>query len=47
LGAFALAQSYDSKHLKKLLVRGLAPDDKQADYWYRKAAELGNGQKTR
>jgi hypothetical protein len=43
LGAFALAQSYDPKHLKKLYVRGLAPDEKQANYWYRKAAELGGG----
>jgi hypothetical protein len=45
LGAFALAQSYDPKHLQKLYVRGLAPDQKQADYWYRKAAELGTGQR--
>lgn len=47
LGAFALAQSYDAKHLEKLYVRGLAPDAKQADYWYRKAAELGGGQRAK
>jgi hypothetical protein len=41
LGAFALAQSYDAKYLEKLYVRGLAADQKQADYWYRRAAELG------
>jgi hypothetical protein len=41
IGAFALAQSYDQKYLQKLYVRGLAPDAKQADYWYRRAAELG------
>jgi hypothetical protein len=45
LGAFALAQSYDPKHLQKLYVRGLTPDQKQADYWYRKAAELGGSQR--
>lgn len=47
LGAFALAQSYDPKHLQKLYVRGLAPDEKQANYWYRKAAELGGSQRGR
>ena len=41
LGAFALAQSYDPRHLNKLYVRGLTGDQKQADYWYRRAAELG------
>lgn len=41
LGAFALAQSYDQRYLEKLYVRGLAADQKQADYWYRRAAELG------
>jgi hypothetical protein len=41
LGAFALAQSYDPRHLNKLVVRGLTGDQKQADYWYRRAAELG------
>jgi TPR repeat protein len=41
LGAFALAQSYDSRYLSKIYVRGLAADQKQADFWYRRAAELG------
>lgn len=41
IGAFALAQSYDQKYLQKLYVRGLTADPKQADYWYRRAAELG------
>jgi hypothetical protein len=41
IGAFALAQSYDPKYLQKMYVRGLTPDQKQADFWYRKAAELG------
>ena len=41
IGAFALGQSYDAKHLQKLQVRGLTPDQKQADFWYRRAAELG------
>jgi hypothetical protein len=41
LGAFALAQSYDPRYLEKLYIRGLAADQKQADYWYRRAAELG------
>lgn len=41
LGAFALAQSFDPRHLNKIYVRGLTGDQKQADYWYRRAAELG------
>jgi hypothetical protein len=41
IGAFALAQSYDQKYLAKFYVRGLTPDQKQADYWYKRAAELG------
>ncbi len=41
LGAFALAQSFDPRYLEKLYIRGLAADQKQADYWYRRAAELG------
>lgn len=41
LGAFALAQSYDPRYLKKIYVRGLTADQKQADFWYRRAAELG------
>ncbi len=41
IGAFALAQSYDQKYLQKMYVRGLTADQKQADFWYRRAAELG------
>ncbi len=41
LGAFALAQSYDARYLEKLYVRGLAADQTKADFWYRRAAELG------
>lgn len=41
IGAFALAQSYDQKYLEKLYVRGLTANQKQADFWYRRAAELG------
>jgi hypothetical protein len=41
LGAFALAQSYDPNYLKKVNTRGLPGDQKRADYWYRRAAELG------
>jgi len=42
LGAFALAQSFDRDVLEKMYVRGLAPDQKQADRWYRRAAELSS-----
>jgi hypothetical protein len=41
LGAFALAQTYDAKFLKTILVKGLEPDQKLAARWYRRAAELG------
>ena len=41
IGAFALAQSFDAKYLQKMYVRGLTPDQKQADYWYKRAVELG------
>ena len=41
LGAFALAQSFDPSYLKKMYIRGLLGDQKRADYWYRRAAELG------
>ena len=41
LGAFALAQSYDARYLKKMYVRGMTGDQKMADFWYRRAAELG------
>jgi TPR repeat protein len=45
VGAFALAQSYDAGYLQKMNVRGLTPDQQRADYWYRRAAELGTGQR--
>ena len=41
LGAFALGQSYDPQYLRKMYIRGLTADQKRADYWYRRAAELG------
>jgi hypothetical protein len=40
VGAFALAQSYDAGYLQRMNVRGMTPDQKRADYWYRRAAEL-------
>jgi TPR repeat protein len=42
LGAFALAQSYDERYLNQLTIRGLSADQKQADYWYQRASELGS-----
>ena len=42
LGAFALAQSYDERYLNQLTIRGLSADQKQADFWYRRASELGS-----
>jgi hypothetical protein len=41
LGAFALAQTYDEKFLKSVGAQ-LAPDQKLAAKWYRRAAELGS-----
>jgi hypothetical protein len=43
LGAFALAQSYDERYLNQLTIRGLSADQKQADFWYHRASELGSG----
>jgi hypothetical protein len=40
LGAFALAQTYDEKFLATLRVKGMQPDPKLAEKWYRRAAEL-------
>ena len=42
VAAFALAQSFDANYLRKLPVRGLSPDQTRADYWYRRAGELGS-----
>lgn len=40
LGAFALAQTYDEKFLATSRVKGMQPDPKLAETWYRRAAEL-------
>lgn len=41
--ALALAASYDAEELRKLgVVGGVQPDQKQAQFWYEKARELGS-----
>lgn len=42
LGAFALAQTYDATVLSSLPVAGIEPDQKLAEQWYQRAAQLGN-----
>lgn len=43
--ALALAASYDAEELLKLrVVGGVQPDQKQAQFWYEKARELGSGE---
>lgn len=40
-GALAMARSFDATVLAGLGARGIRPDAAQADYWHRRAAELG------
>jgi hypothetical protein len=40
--ALALAATYDPAALRRLGVKGLAPDPEQARYWYEKAESLGS-----
>ena len=43
-GAFAMAQSYDPDHLRKVFIQGpLQPDRQSAKTWYENAARLGSG----
>jgi hypothetical protein len=43
-GAFALARSYDPAFLRSMGAIGMQPDLELARKWYKKAAELGNGE---
>jgi hypothetical protein len=40
LGAFALAETYDAKHLRERGITDATPDQKLAAQWYQRAAEL-------
>jgi hypothetical protein len=40
LGAFALAETYDAKHLRERGITDATPDQKLAARWYQRAAEL-------
>jgi TPR repeat protein len=40
--ALALGATYDPVILRKLGVRGMAPDADKAHYWYQKARDLGS-----
>jgi hypothetical protein len=41
-GAFALAETYDSRKLARYRVTGMTPDAGLADAWYQRAAALGS-----
>jgi len=41
--AMSMGETYDPLVLKKLVVKGLTPDEAKARQWYEKAEKLGNG----
>jgi hypothetical protein len=43
LGAFALAQTYDSRYISQNSLVGATPDEERAARWYQRAVELGGG----